>query len=106
VALARTLAQGGRAVLLDEPAAGLDIRHAILALRVFADRAAREGAGVAVVLHDLNLAGMFCGRLLLLESGESVACGPVADVLSEENIARVFGVRCVVDGKHVRFLED
>ncbi|WP_243310949.1 ABC transporter ATP-binding protein [Fundidesulfovibrio agrisoli] len=105
VALARTLAQGGRAVLLDEPAAGLDIRHAILALRVFARRASRDGAGVAVVLHDLNLAAMFCGRLLLLQEGGAAACGPVAEVLTEENIARVFGVRSRMDGGHVRFLE-
>lgn len=110
-ALARTLVQAGPqgpgqgALLLDEPASGLDIRHAFLAMRALARRAA-GGAAVAVVLHDLNLAAMFCPLTLLLDAGRVAAYGPTARVLSPETVARVFGVRCrVVDG-HILFLED
>lgn len=104
VSLARTLAQDGRAFLLDEPAAGLDIRHALAAMRVFADKAA-QGAAVAVVLHDLNLAAMFCPLMLMLDSGRIAAYGPTPRVLTAQNIARVFGVRSEITGSHVRFLE-
>jgi len=104
-ALARTLAQGGRVYLLDEPAAGLDIRHALMAMRAFA-RLARSGAAVAVVLHDLNLAAMFCPLMLMLGSGRIAGYGPTPRVLTSENVARVFGVRAQVDGAHIRYLEE
>ena len=105
VALARTLAQGGEAFLLDEPAAGLDIRHALMAMRVFTGLAAAKGAAVAVVLHDLNLAGMFCPNMLMLDAGRIAAYGPTPQVLTPENLLTVFGVRATVTSLHVRFLE-
>ncbi|MFZ5427586.1 MAG: ABC transporter ATP-binding protein [Thermodesulfobacteriota bacterium] len=109
VALARTLAQADGAdravLLLDEPAAGLDIRHALSSMRIFACRAA-AGAAVAVVLHDLNLAAMFCPLTLLLDAGRVAAYGPTPGVLTPGNIRRVFGVRAETHGGCVRFLED
>jgi iron complex transport system ATP-binding protein len=108
VALARTLAQGtqgGCIYLLDEPVAGLDIRHALAAMRALADLA-RSGAGVAVVLHDLSLAAMFCPVMLMLGSGRVAAYGPTSRVLTSANVARVFGVQARIEGGHVRFLEE
>ncbi|WP_243362013.1 ABC transporter ATP-binding protein [Fundidesulfovibrio terrae] len=104
-ALARTLAQGGSVYLLDEPAAGLDIRHALMTMRAFA-ALARGGAAVAVVLHDLNLAAMFCPAMLMLGGGRIAAYGPTSRVLTSENVARVFGVRARIEDGHVRFLEE
>jgi len=106
VALARTLAQGGDFYLLDEPAAGLDIRHALMAMRVFTSLAASSKAAVAVVLHDLNLAAMFCPVMLMLDAGGIAAYGATPRVLTPENVARVFGVRAWIDETHVRFLEE
>jgi iron complex transport system ATP-binding protein len=106
VALARTLAQGGKAYLLDEPAAGLDIRHALVAMRAFTSLVVTAKAAVAVVLHDLNLAAMFCPVMLMLDAGDIAAYGATPDVLTSENVARVFGVRAQVEGRHVRFLEE
>uniref|UniRef100_A0A7C3WCZ7 ABC transporter ATP-binding protein n=1 Tax=Fundidesulfovibrio putealis TaxID=270496 RepID=A0A7C3WCZ7_9BACT len=106
VALARTLAQDGRVFLLDEPASGLDIRHALGAMRVFADRARDARAALAVVLHDLNLAAMFCPVTLLLDRGGVAAYGPTPRVLTPENIRRVFGVGAQVHDGWVRFLEE
>lgn len=104
VALARTLAQGGGAYLFDEPAAGLDIRHALAAMRAFADLA-EKGAAVAVVLHDLNLAAMFCPLMLMLDNGRAHAYGATPRVLTADTVERVFGVRAAVEGAHVRYLE-
>jgi len=106
VALARTLAQGGKAYLLDEPVAGLDIRHALLAMRAFTSLAVTIKAAVAVILHDLNLAAMFCPAMLMLDAGGIAAYGATPDVLTPENVTRVFGVRARIDGRHVRFLEE
>ncbi|GAB6036928.1 ABC transporter ATP-binding protein [Fundidesulfovibrio butyratiphilus] len=95
-ALARVLAQETRVMLLDEPASGLDIRHALAAMRLLRQRTA-EGAGVAVVLHDLNLAGAFCHSVLILSQGRVLACGPTPETLTRENVAAAFGVNSLVD---------
>ena len=104
-ALARTLAQGGGYFLFDEPVAGLDIRHALAAMRCFR-RLAAQGAGVAVVLHDLNLAAMFCPLTVLIAGGRAAAYGPTPAVLTSGAISRVFGVRAEVSERFVRFLEE
>jgi iron complex transport system ATP-binding protein len=53
---------------------------------------ARGGMLVVVVLHDLGLAARFCDRLLLLDAGRLVADGAPADVLTDEALARVYGI--------------
>lgn len=98
VQLARVLAQvwepdagHGRALLLDEPTANLDLahQHQLLAtLRTFA----RAGASVLLVLHDLNLALEYADRVALMRRGCIVAQGPVQDTLTADRIAEVFGV--------------
>jgi iron complex transport system ATP-binding protein len=57
-------------------------------VRVFA---APAGAAL-VVSHDLTLAARTCARLALLADGVLAACGPPAEVLRPQLIARVFGV--------------
>ncbi|GAA1299971.1 ABC transporter ATP-binding protein [Saccharothrix xinjiangensis] len=61
-----------------------------------------------VALHDLNPAAMSCDRVVVLRAGRVVAAGPAGEVLTEELIADVHGVRAEVttggDGRpHVRF---
>ncbi|MEV8274253.1 heme ABC transporter ATP-binding protein [Microbacterium sp. NPDC077184] len=89
-ALARVLAQRTDILLLDEPTAALDLRHQedVLALAV---RRAREGAAVAVVLHDLNSAMAHADRVTLLSRGRVVAAGIPAEVLTAERIEEVYG---------------
>lgn len=91
-ALARVLAQRTGILLLDEPTAALDLKHQedVLAL---ARRRAREGAAVAVVLHDLNAALSSADRVTLLSGGRVVATGNPADVLTAELIETVYDQR-------------
>jgi iron complex transport system ATP-binding protein len=103
VQLARVLAQvwehsdvEHRYVLLDEPTSNLDLAHQFLTLDV-AGRFAREGAGVLVILHDLNLAAHYADEVVLLEAGRLAAAGPPDSVLVPETIARVFGMSVRVD---------
>jgi len=90
--IARALAQGPSELLLDEPTNHLDIQHQLQLLQLI------QGLPVTCVmaLHDLNLAAMFCDRLVLLQQGRVVASGSPEQVLTAGRVAQVYGVRCVV----------
>jgi iron complex transport system ATP-binding protein len=104
VQLARVLVQlacaaqahGPPALLLDEPTASLDLRHQIMVARLARDRAA-AGMAVVAVLHDLNLATVFAGRILVLDRGRVAADGAPAAILTDDLIGRVFGVASAVN---------
>ncbi|MDQ2588309.1 ABC transporter ATP-binding protein [Saccharothrix yanglingensis] len=104
VQLARALAQRPRELLLDEPTNHLDVAHQLDLL----DLVRSLPVTGVVALHDLNLAAMFCDRLVVLRAGGVVAAGTPAEVLTEDLVADVYGVRTritVEDGHpHVRFL--
>ncbi|MBP6738172.1 MAG: ABC transporter ATP-binding protein [Rhodobacteraceae bacterium] len=92
VLIARALAQETPLLLADEPVAGLDPEAQLRTMEVFAGLA-REGRAVVASIHDLGLAARACTRLVLLHRGRKVADGLPRDVLSEQNLAEVFGVR-------------
>lgn len=92
VLIARALAQDTPLLLADEPVAGLDPEAQLKTMEVFAGLAA-EGRGVVASIHDLGLAARSCTRLILMQAGRLVADGLPRDVLSDDNLARVFGVR-------------
>ena len=92
---ARVLAQDTPLLLLDEPTAALDLRHQERTPRSV--RACAEaGACVIVVLHDLNLAAGYADRIVLLEQGRVAADGTPLQVLTEDNLQRVYQQDVVV----------
>ncbi len=93
VQIARALAQEPSELLLDEPTNHLDIHHQLDLLTLV-----RELPVTTVVaLHDLNLAAMFCDRLIVLSAGRAVAAGRPAEVLTPQLIRDVYHVRAVVE---------
>lgn len=88
--LASALAQEPELLLLDEPTQALDVHHAAAVMEALA-RKATEGLRVVVVLHDLNLAALYCDRLILLQDGQVTADGPPADILSEDRLVSAYG---------------
>ena len=95
VMLARIFASECRLVLADEPVAALDPYHQLHVMELLRQHAAGERATI-VVLHDLSLAARFCDRLYLLSHGELDCQGGVSEVLTAENIARVYGVDSLI----------
>ena len=91
VLLARALAQDTPVLVLDEPAAALDIHHQVAIFDLLAERN-RGGLTIVVVAHDLNLAASYCRRLLLLRPGEPPLAGAVEDVLTYRRVREAFGV--------------
>ncbi len=93
VLMARALAQEPRLLILDEPTAHLDIAHQIELLDLLRHLNRERGLTVIVVLHDLNLAAQYAGRLVMLKDGRLFADGPPAEVVTERNVAMVYGSR-------------
>jgi len=96
VALARTLAQDTEVILLDEPTASLDVNHSLSVLRGLERRVNQEGRTVVAVMHDIGLAAAFCDRLVLIKQGRAHAAGPTDQVLNQQSIWEVYGVRARV----------
>ena len=103
IALARVFAVGAGLILADEPTAALDPRHQ-LAVMARLREAARTGATVVTVTHDLGLASRFAERVLVMDRGRIVADGVPEGALAPEVLARVFGItayRASHDGQPV-----
>ena len=90
VYIARCIAQGAAFLLLDEPGNNLDPKYSYKIMSLLSDFA-NEGRGVIVTLHDLRLASLFAARLALLShNGQICALGTPSEVLTEENLSRVY----------------
>ena len=104
VLLARALMSDPELLLLDEPAAGLDLgaREALLRLltRLAADVASPP---MVLVTHHPEEVPIGTTHALLLSRGRVIASGPVGDVLTATELGRAFGLPLVVDQRDGRF---
>jgi iron complex transport system ATP-binding protein len=89
VRIARALAQGGDALVLDEPTAFLDVAHEMSVFELL-DALAREGRAVLLVSHQLNLVARFATRIALLHAGTLAAFGTPDDVMRGDLLERVY----------------
>ncbi len=105
LAIAALLAQRPRLYLLDEPLAHLDLNHQVAVLELFSRLAREAGAGVVMVLHDINLALRHADRALLLFGEGRALEGPAPEVLGAESLSRLYGhpLRELRDGE-ARFI--
>lgn len=98
VLLARALATGARTLLLDEPTASLDVKHALQLFELLA-QLARDGYTLVVVLHDLDDVERHAARALLLDAGRTRAWGPPAEAAFADAAQRTYGVALVPNGR-------
>jgi iron complex transport system ATP-binding protein len=90
VLIASVLAQQPRFLLLDEPAAMLDLHHQSELFGLLR-RLTDEGLGVCCVTHDWNLAVGFADRLTVLHDQGILASGPPAEMMTSAILEAVFG---------------
>ena len=95
VSLARVLAQDAPVVLLDEPTAALDIGHQQLVMSL-CRQLANDGRAVLAVLHDLNLAGAYADRVMVMSEGAVAAVGTPEEVLCPDLLSAVFHQQVMV----------
>ncbi|HOP08593.1 MAG TPA: heme ABC transporter ATP-binding protein [Candidatus Methanofastidiosa archaeon] len=97
VIIARALAQEPKILLLDEPTSNLDINHQFETMKLIRKLAKDEDMIVVIISHDLNLSMRYCDNLILLHDGEVFSSGRPVDVLTKENIRKVYGVEAQID---------
>ncbi len=91
--IAMALAQQTEILLLDEPTTFLDLAYQLEVLDLLHDLNER-GHTIVMVLHDLNQACRYAHNVVAMREGRIVAQGPPAAVVTEELVARVFGLEC------------
>lgn len=96
VFIARALAQNTAILLLDEPTSFLDLKHQVGIYDLLKAAQLEKHKTIIVVTHDINLAAQYCDEILLLGADTSYHIGKAKDVLSPEQIEKVFGVRAFV----------
>jgi iron complex transport system ATP-binding protein len=96
VMIARALAQEPEILLLDEPSAFLDLKHQVQVFELLRRLNRERALTIVAALHDVNFAALFFPRLVMLRDGMIDCDGPPDDVLTEETIERVYGIRVKV----------
>lgn len=94
VLLARAITQDTDIILLDEPTSALDLNHAIELMEKVKEIVRKEGKTAVAVLHDLNLAALFCDELIMLKNGKLFCKGTPKEVLTKENLKEVYNLNC------------
>ncbi|WP_428910541.1 adenosylcobinamide amidohydrolase [Niallia sp. Krafla_26] len=90
VFLAQALAQEPEILLLDEPTNHLDLSYQKELLDLLKKWTREKSLTVISIFHDLNLAGLYCDRLLLLQNGKIKRCDTPNEVLKQEIIEDVY----------------
>lgn len=79
-AIARTLVQGAKVVLADEPIASLDPESSRKVMEILARINREDGSTVIVSLHQVDMALRYCPRVIALHQGRVVYDGPAREL--------------------------
>jgi iron complex transport system ATP-binding protein len=104
VQIARAMMPDPELLLLDEPAAGLDLGGREDLLRRISGLAADPQAPMIIlVTHHVEEVPEGFTHAMLLRKGAVLAAGPVLDVFTERNLSKCFGVPLLVERRSARW---
>ncbi|OYT60323.1 MAG: iron ABC transporter ATP-binding protein [Desulfurococcales archaeon ex4484_217_1] len=92
IVMAKLIAHQAKVLLVDEPTVHLDLKYQLEILNMLRRISKINNTLTIMTLHDLRLASIFSDKLVLLHRGKIVATGTPPEVLTEENIAKTYGV--------------
>ena len=91
--IARGLAQEGKLMIFDEPTSFLDFKNQLLVLSVIERISKKFDKTILLSLHDPNLTFFFCDEVFLMKDGVIIDNGKPEEVITEENIQRLYGLK-------------
>lgn len=105
VILARALTQEAECMVLDEPTNHLDIKYQLQIM----DIVKSLDLTVIAAIHDLNIAAMYCDRIVAVKDGRIVGCDTPINLLTEKFIYDLYEVKAKVEigdngGVNIRYL--
>lgn len=95
VFIARALVQNRSVIILDEPVSHLDMKHTVKIMDIL-HTLNLSGATIITVLHDMNLASDYTGRIAGVKDGKIFFDGTPEDVIRYDIIEALFETTCVV----------
>ena len=105
ILLARAMFQSPAVLLLDEPTAHLDFKNQHLMLDMVRAVTRENRLTTVVTLHDPNLTSRYCDEIVMLKQGRVIGYGPVQEVLREETLESMYGLKVTVqnllNGRHL-----
>jgi iron complex transport system ATP-binding protein len=90
VVMARALAQDPEILLLDEATSSLDVRKKLEIFELLKFLSDTRGLTVLCAMHDLNLAALYCRRLMFIKAGRVVVDGPTDQVFTPAILEEVY----------------
>jgi iron complex transport system ATP-binding protein len=99
VAIARALAQDPSILLLDEATSSLDVARKIQVFDLLAQKNREQGTTIVCAMHDLNLAALYCDRLIFLKDGGIALDGKTHVLFTSENLSSIYETPVMVS-KH------
>lgn len=96
VLLARAIISEPKILFLDEPTSALDLNYAQEMLSICEGLIKSRGLSVIAILHDLNLASLFCNRIVFMKEGEILHEGSVNELYTEEILKQIYNLNCCV----------
>ncbi len=90
VELARAIAMEPKLLLLDEPVAGMSRAERAETAELIRSVHSEIGCAVVLVEHDMNVVMTLAERVLVLDFGRTVACGPPSEIQSDPQVIRAY----------------
>ena len=95
LAFASLIVQEPAILLLDEPTNHLDMKHQIRIMNQVRKQVIEDNRSAMIALHDVNLAARYCTHIVMLLGQGDWQAGPVAELLTRENLERLY--QCPVE---------
>lgn len=92
VVIARAIAQDTQWLVLDEPTSNLDVKHQIELMDALVKQNVKKEITIIAVLHDINIASVYCNRIIMMKNGRIHSSGMTEEVLTKENLMEVYDV--------------
>lgn len=90
VLLGRAFIQDSEIILLDEPTSALDINYSLEFLELLKEQIKIKKLIGVIVIHDINLASLFCDKILFMKDGKIPVSGKPKEVIKKEWLEKVY----------------